>query len=258
MPGIKNTSRHQTEISRNRSVWENKPLLREVYADFHAVIANELADISGITAELGSGIGSVAATIPGCLMTDLEVNPGVDQVEDAYQLSWSDNSVANLILFDVFHHIRFPGSALAEFERVLAPGGRLLIFEPCVSLLGRLVYGLMHPEPLALKQPIEWWAPTAYSGRNTEYYAAQGNASRIFCGSGYQALIGAWDMRTLTRFSAISYVASGGFSGPQLYPLAALPLMRGIDRLADVFPGVFATRLLVVLQAGKAGFKGAV
>ena len=30
---------------------------------------------------------------------------------------------SNLILFDVWHHLEYPGSAMAEFARVLAPKG---------------------------------------------------------------------------------------------------------------------------------------
>ena len=65
-------------------------------------------------------------------------------------LTFADESVANLILFDVWHHLEYPGTALAEFQRVLAKGGRLVIFDPAMGLLGRAVYGLCHHEPLAL------------------------------------------------------------------------------------------------------------
>ncbi len=244
-------SQHDEEITQNRQAWENKPVLREVYADFHRRIAVELSPVEGITAELGSGIGSVAATIPGCIMTDLFDNPGIDQVEDAYALSWEAGAVSNLVLFDVFHHIRYPGTALAEFNRVLAPGGRLIIFEPCVSLLGRLVYGPMHPEPLGLGDTIDWRAPADFGPGKADYYAAQGNASRIFLGGEFSAELADWQVVKRQRLSAISYVATGGFGGPQLYPKALLPLMRLVDRMADLLPALFATRLLLVLQPVK-------
>jgi hypothetical protein len=49
--------------------------------------------------------------------------------------------------------------------------------------------------------------------------------------------------------AAISYVASGGYSKPQLYPDAAFGLMRWIDGVCDRMPALFATRLMAVLEA---------
>jgi hypothetical protein len=46
----------------------------------------------------------------------------------------------------------------------------------------------------------------------------------------------------------LSYVASGGYSMPQMYPRRALPIMERIDKLLDRIPLVFGTRLLVVLE----------
>jgi len=40
----------------------------------------------------------------------------------------------------VFHHLEFPGTALAEFARVLRPGGRVVIFEPGLGVLGGFAY----------------------------------------------------------------------------------------------------------------------
>ena len=240
------------ETERNRRLWEAKPVLRRIYRGFHEAIAARLAPASlGAVVELGSGIGNIREVIPGCLRTDRFAAPGLDRVEDAYSLSFADGSVSNLILFDVFHHLRHPGDALAEFARVLAPGGRVVVFEPCVSLLGRLVYGAMHPEPLALGAPIVWQSePGAAPGASpgAAYYAAQGNAWRVFVRGECAAGLAGWRVTEVTRMSAISYVASGGYSGPQLFPDAALGLMRMLDRACDRMPALFATRLLVVLE----------
>ena len=132
--------RHDAEIQRNLDLWRRKLSLRQIYRDFHETIAAALpAQRAGIIAELGSGVPDIGEVIPGCLRTDLFRNPWLDRVENAYALSFPNGSVSALVLFDVFRHLRCPGHALAEFRRVLLPGGRVIVFDPCVSWLGRLV-----------------------------------------------------------------------------------------------------------------------
>ena len=84
------------------------------------------------------------------MITDLFPNPWIDRVESAYNLSFSDNSISHLILFDVWHHLEYPVNALKEAHRVLTSGGTLIIMEPAMSVLGRIVYGKFHHEPLGL------------------------------------------------------------------------------------------------------------
>jgi SAM-dependent methyltransferase len=243
------TSKHNDEIVQNFEHWNRKPSLQKAYRAFHELISQYLTDSGqGQTVELGSGIGNIKDTIPNCLRTDLFPNPWIDQVENAYKLSFSDEAVSNLIMFDVFHHLRYPGTALTEAFRVCAPEGRLIIFEPCVSLLGRLVYGPLHAEPLALNEEIIWQAPDDWSAEDIDYYAAQGNASRVFLGQKYSELLQSWKIVHTQRLSAVSYIGTGGYSMPKLYPDFAYPLMRGIDSVLDLLPWVFATRLLVVLE----------
>lgn len=240
--------RHEREAGANLRRWHDKPVLQKIYREFHQLIARQLADVPGDVVEIGSGIGNIREVIPQCIRTDLYASAGVDQVENAYQLSFADASVSNLILFDVFHHLRYPGEALHEFARVLAPGGRVIVFEPCVSLLGLVVYGPLHPEPLALRRPITWSAPANWNAADAGYYAAQGNASRIFLGHAYANELKSWRRIRCTRLAALSYVASGGYSGPQLYPDALYPLVRALDRILNPLPWIFATRLLAVMQ----------
>ena len=241
--------RHNEEIQRNFDLWRRKPSLRKAYRNFHETIAAALpASRTGIIAELGSGVPNISEVIPGCLRTDLFPNPWLDQVENAYALSFPDGSVSALVLFDVFHHLRYPGTALAEFRRALMPGGRVIVFDPCVSLLGRLVYGALHAEPLGLGQHIEPSAPAGWSPAGVDYYAAQGNATRVFLGNELEVAEMGWRVVTTRRMSAISYVLSGGYSRPQMYPDWAYPLLRRVDRIADAFPRLCATRLLVALE----------
>jgi SAM-dependent methyltransferase len=224
-------------------------LLKKIYRNFHETIAQQLPNLpKGHVVELGAGVADITNVIPGCIRTDIFPNPWINRLENAYDLSFSDASVSALILFDVFHHLRYPGTALREFHRVLLPAGRVILFEPCVSLLGLFIYGVFHDEPLALKQAIQWEAPESWSPADLDYYAAQGNATRIFMRREIRIAELGWRVLTTKRLSAISYVASGGYSKPQMYPDKAFPLMRLIDKMCDLLPSIFSTRLLVVLE----------
>ena len=240
---------HQDSIEKNQEYWNRKPLLKTLYGDFYRLISKNLSNLpESKIVELGSGLGNIHEVIPNCLRTDLFPNPWIDQVENAYQLSFPDESISDLILTDVFHHLRYPGTVLKEFSRVLRQGGRVIMLEPCISALGLIVYGALHDEPVAITKEIEWNAPEAWSPEKIDYYAAQGNASRVFLGKKFRKNLKDWQKIETQRLSSIAYAGSGGFSKPQLYPTRALPLIRMLEKLLDLFPALFATRLLIILE----------
>src|SRR5215468_9251165 len=98
---------HEDLINKNQAYWNNKPLLRIIYNDLYGQAAQHLSNLpESKIVELGSGIGNIREVIPNCLRTELFPLPWIDQVENAYKLSFSNESVSDLILTDVFHHLK--------------------------------------------------------------------------------------------------------------------------------------------------------
>jgi SAM-dependent methyltransferase len=239
---------HKREIDENREHWRRKSLLRRVYAQFYGDIAARVkSENRGLIVELGSGMGNVKENIPDCITTDVFPNPWLDRVENAYALTFGDQTVSHLILFDVWHHLKYPGEALREFSRVLAEGGRILIFDHAMGFLGRYVVGAVHHEPLGLEHDIEWRAGEGFRPDEAGYYAAQGNASRIFAGKKFRALLDGWEITEIKYYSGLAYLGTGGFRGPQLYPAALLPFFNSVDAVLSKFPAL-SSRMLVVLD----------
>jgi SAM-dependent methyltransferase len=239
---------HREQIMRLHEHWNRKPALQKVYSKFYRLIASHLTNQpDSKVVELGSGIGNLKEIIPQCITTDMFPTPWSELVENAYELSFQDETLSDLILVDVFHHLQYPGTALTEFHRVLKKGGQVLIFEPCISVAGLIVFGLLHPEGLKFNHSIQWTVPPNQMLESPEYYTSQGNATRIFLGSSYRKRLELWREIKVTRLSASSYVASGGYTKPQMLPDKLLPLLGTTERLFDLLPWLFATRMLVIL-----------
>jgi SAM-dependent methyltransferase len=239
---------HNREVHENRHSWDAKPVLRAVYDDLYRRLAEQLAPSAlGRSAELGSGMGNIKNFVPECITTDLFPNPWLDGFENAYALSFEDESLANLILFDVWHHLEYPANALAEAMRVLAPGGRLIIMDPAMSLTGQLVYGLFHHEPLGYDTVFASSPVTLDEPAKLPYFAAQSSAHRLLDRQEMPQILKGWRVLNVERITSFAYLASGGFRGRQLYPAVALPLVQLLDRVLGRWPKLFAARLLVVL-----------
>jgi SAM-dependent methyltransferase len=240
-------SQHLTEIERNKTFWDQKPLIREIYRRFYnRILARIDRSIPGRVVEIGSGIGNLKEHFPDAVSTDLFPNPWLDLACDAYRLPFSDASVSHLILFDVFHHLERPFAFFPEAARVLAPGGRLILFEPFISLASSPAYGLFHHEPVAFSQPIDYCPDPPVHVR---YYAAQGNATRLFFRSVRSLQLPA-GLRLIEAkaFGSFAYLFSGGLSKPALYPTRLAPLLHSLDAALSYFPRLFGARCLVVLE----------
>jgi hypothetical protein len=127
-------------------------------------------------------------------------------------------------------------------------GGRLLVLDPAMSLMGRLIYGVFHHEPLGFNlgfqsKPIDLKCPN-----ELPYFAAQSSAHRIFVNLEIPELIEKWKIVSVEQITSFAYFASGGFRGRQLYPRCFLPVMRAFDKCIGFLPNLFAARLLVILE----------
>jgi hypothetical protein len=99
----------------------------------------------------------------------------------------------------------------------------------------------------SLDQPITWETPKGSSSKGFRYYAAQGSSSRIFTKPEFKARLADWRIAELTYFSGLSYVATGGFRGPNLVRGVALDWLASLDSVLPKFPWI-ASRMLVVLE----------
>ena len=183
--------------------------------------------------------------MPQALGTDLFPNRWLDLVCDGYELPFRDGSLSHLILFDVFHHLRAPNAFLREARRVLTEGGRLILFEPYISWFSFPVYALLHHEPVAWRRPIDF---ADQLPRPRDYYAAQGNATRLFFRREKPAWPAGWSVFHAEAFAGFSYLLSGGFSKPALYPARWLPCLQRFDQGCSRWPRLLGARCLIALR----------
>ncbi|MBI2949623.1 MAG: methyltransferase domain-containing protein [Verrucomicrobia bacterium] len=237
--------RHQIEIQRNKSAWERKPVLRQIYASFYERIARLIdRSIAGRILEIGSGIGNLKSQLPDALSSDVFFNPWLDVVSDAYEIPFAGGTISHLVLFDVFHHLEAPKCFLKEARRVLNARGRLILFEPYISGCSFPVYQWVHPEPVAWRAEINL---TESLPRPRNYYAAQGNATRVFFRRECPPLLDGWTILHGEALASFSYLLSGGFSKPCFYPRGCLHWLQRLDQVLSNWPKVFGARCLVAL-----------
>lgn len=117
-------------------------LLRKRYKWMEAEIG-----LSQNIIEVGSGSGFSKLYInKNIILTDAVKNPWIDNFLDATKMSFKDNSMDVIIASHTIHHFYNPAKFFKECQRVLKPGGKILISEIYTSFFMRLLLKLMKHE----------------------------------------------------------------------------------------------------------------
>ena len=131
-------------LQQQLAAWERKPGIRRLYRGWFETIRREL--LAGPTIEVGAGIGKFKEQVPDAITMDIGKTPWTDMVGDAQYLPVRNGTLANIVLFDVLHHLPRPALFFGEALRALKSGGRVLIMDPYLSPLSYPVYRWLHQE----------------------------------------------------------------------------------------------------------------
>jgi len=235
----------------HRRAWASNAALRALYAEWYGRVAAALPPAElGPRIELGSGPGFARDLVPGLVLTDVVAAPWHDREMSAEAIPYRDGGVGALVLFDVLHHVAAPRAFFREAERVLAPGGRIVMCEPYIGPLSYPVYKLFHEEPVdLLADPLD---PAAAAGGDKDPFDSNQAIPTVLFGrrrAAFEREFPSLSLRSLEHLAGPSYAASGGFGRRPLLPLAAWNALYGIERRLP--PSLFKLigfRLLAVLE----------
>lgn len=247
----------RARFARHRAALADNPALRELYARWYRQVGARLpARDLGPWIELGAGPGLSAEFIPGLVRTDLVGAPWLALRTSAEALPFASARVGALVLFDVLHHLGSARAFFQEADRVLRPGGRVVLCEPCVSPLSYPVYRFLHEEGLSYRGD-PWEAaidgpgrPSAAAPRDP-FAGNQAVPTRLFSDGGTELArrFPRLAMIERRRFAGLSYPLSGGFGRRPLLPLS---WWRALDGLETCLPGrafdLVGFRMLVVVE----------
>ena len=204
---------------------------------------------NGRSIELGSGTGGFKELHPDLIASDVTFADWLDLCFDGHEMPFRDSSVANVILFDVLHHLQNPLFFFKEAERVLMKSGRILIIEPYPSPFSLIAYRMFHPEPFNFK--VDYFNQIKVRGKKDPWEANQAIAHCLFF-KNRERFIRYFDGKLKiirkTRFACLLYPLSGGFDHPSYVPNSLVPFLRSAERFLSPLASLLAFRCYVVLE----------
>ena len=238
-------SASQDILSERREIWTSKPIIQKLYSRWYGHIKKSLRP--GRTLELGGGSGNLSDFLPEAITSDIVYEPWLDAVMDAHAIPLKEESLDNIVLFDVLHHLAAPVVFFHEVERVLRVEGRAIMMEPYVSWLSFPVYRFLHAEGMK-------WDADPFRDQTSERkgpFAGNQAIPTLIFQKKREKFLEAFPRLKIIHEQAMDvflYPLSGGFHQPSLCPLFLWGFLERLERLLNPLGSVLAFRLFIVLE----------
>lgn len=249
-----NLMRHEGDLINARKIYvagQNKNLmflLRTRFSWMNLFIEKEMFGL-----ELGSGIAASKDFIDSknFLTTDFNDSDWLDiKNVDALSTSFKNNSQDFIIASNMIHHLAKPKVFFVEVDRILKPGGLLLIQEVHTSFFMRFILRLMKHE--AYDERIDVFDNDIVCNDANDPWSANCSIPKLLFCKEFSRKYSGWKIIFDKKVEFFSFLNSGGVTAKTIYlplPKAMLQLCYYLDCLiTKMFPEIFALQRQVVIQ----------
>lgn len=218
----------------------SKKILHSIYLEHYRFFYEQLEGIpTGTVVELGSGGGFIKEVLPNVVTSDVVTLPTTDMTFRAEELPFPSESVAAILMINVFHHIQDVRTFLRRAQDCLTPNGIIAMVEPANTPFSRLIYSNFHHEPFEPDQE-DWSLPPGgrMSSANDALPWIVFKRDRVKFDEWFPSL----RIESVREAEPFRYILSGGLSRPQLCPSMLYPLVRALEwtlRPLNPFLGMF-------------------
>ena len=235
----------------HRRILSRKRFVRTLFAGFYARCRRADEDYFGAASatrriELGSGAGLLKSLYPDVLTSDVKHLAYIDLVARGEELPFPAGSLRAIYAMNVFHHVSDPRTFFTEIERVVAPGGGIVMVEPYYGPLARLIFKRLFTQESYDTLVAEWprhgrQQVASEANQALSYIVLKRDQQR------WQAEFPGLELVADQPHTHLGYLLSGGVNFRQLVPDPLGDLVLWLeDRLGVLNPLLALQHTLVV------------
>jgi len=216
---------------------------------------NDFIEEENIGLEVGCGTGISKEFIlnKNFKISDFATHDYLDyKMVDALDTKFQENMFDFIISSNMIHHVPYPTRFFEEMNRILKPGGKLIIQEINCSLIMRFLLKLMRHEGydftinvfdtnLICTDPNDLWSANC-AIQNLLF----DNKER------FHKMISSFEIIENSHSEFFNFINSGGVISKTFYiplPTFILEILKNIDNfLSKFFPNIFSLQRQIVLQ----------
>jgi SAM-dependent methyltransferase len=207
-----------------------------------------------VVVEIGSGSGFAPRYLERdtIILTDIVANDWLDIVMDGTKIAFGDATVDVLVASNALHHFPRPMAFLNEAQRILRPGGLLLLNEAYCSLLLRAALRVAQHEGYSFD--VDVFDPDATANDPQDPWSGNNAVSNLLFDrkAEFEARVPGLRVLLDAPHESLLFLASGGVTAKLPVPelsTTTLDAIAFLDRmLVRAAPGLLALSRRTVLQ----------
>lgn len=227
----------------NREIVHKKTVLKKLFTLYYQEIISFIK-LDGPTVEIGSGAGFFNELFPQAISSDVLFFPGIDLVSDCLEMPFKNQSIKNIVLKGVLHHINNPFVFFRECERVLQADGRIIINDAYISPFSYFVFKFIHFENFSYSWQLGFKKGQPLMDCNTAL------ATILFKRrlSDFKKTFSKFQIVHTNYHTFFIYLLTGGYSYPALIPDRLFNAFMYIEKVLKPLRKVLANNMFIVIE----------
>lgn len=250
-PRLNNIRMDESErIEVHREILKSKPMTRKNFTEIYKILRkldDKHFENEGLRIEIGGGVSFFKDLFPDVISTDVVESQNLDDVIDAQNMKYEDNTIRCIYAQNVFHHLPDPDKFLKEVIRTTKKGGGFILLEPADGFIAKRFYkNIFKTETFDLEQK-SW----KQNHQGPMVGANQALSSIVFKRDRKQFEKKYPELEIKQIFvlnNYIRYFVSGGLNFRTLLPNFSYPILKLFEFILFPFRRFFGMHHIIVVK----------